>query len=54
MKDSEKLNLIINSQITIMNALTVIMAHSDTPQLGKMNKTWQFDQLKKMIELISI
>jgi hypothetical protein len=45
-----KLNLIICNQIAIMEALKVLMAHNDRPELGKMTNTWQFDQLKKMVE----
>lgn len=50
MTQSEKLNLIICNQLAIMTALEVVMGHFDTPQLGKMCKTWQFNQLQKMIE----
>lgn len=46
----KKEELIIYNQIAIMEALKVLMAHSDTPQLGKMTNTWQFSQLNKMIE----
>lgn len=45
-----KQELIICNQIAIMEVLKVLMAHSDTPELGRMTKTWQFDQLNKMIE----
>jgi len=45
-----KQELIICNQIAIMEALKTIMAHTDK-NLGPMSITWQFDHLKKMIDL---
>ena len=46
-----KQELIICNQIAIMEALKVIMAHSDKPERGSMTNTWQFDHLNKMIKV---
>ena len=46
----KKEHVIICNQIAIMEALVVIMAHSDNPELGKMTNTWQFDYMKERIE----
>jgi len=45
-----KQELIICNQIAIMEALKVIMVHTDKPERNPMANTWQFDHLKKMIE----
>jgi hypothetical protein len=45
-----KEHVIICNQIAIMEALVVIMAHTDDNSLGKMTKTWQFDYIKERIE----
>lgn len=41
---------LLSNQIAIMEALVVLMAHKDKPDLGLMTNTWQFDFLKKRIE----
>lgn len=41
---------ILCNQIAIMEALVVIMAHKDKPELGPMTQTWQFDFLKTAIK----
>lgn len=46
-----KQELIICNQIAIMEALRVIMAHKDKPELGLMTKTWQFDHLTNRIKV---
>lgn len=43
------LTKILCNQIAIMEALVILMAHNDKPDLGPMTKTWQFDFLKKRI-----
>lgn len=46
-KDVDK---IITNQIAIMEALVILMAHYDKPDLGPMDKTWQFKFLKDSIQ----
>lgn len=43
-------HIIVCNQIAIMEALIVIMAHFDKPELGKMTHTWQFDYIKERLQ----
>ncbi len=40
---------LLANQIAIMEALVVVICHLKADQLGPMQKTWQFDHLKRCI-----
>lgn len=44
------LSKLLCNQIAIMEALVVLMAHKDKPELGAMTNTWQFSFLKTRLD----
>ena len=40
---------LIRNQVLIMESLVVLFAHKNDPILGREDKTWQFEQLVRIL-----